>query len=1189
MRMHMCCPEFAFEIGSGLLTEVRRLQSLLGERDKAIQDMKEEKDDMEKTIESLREAVRTQEQSADKYREENWNLEVTLQELRAQLSDSQVTTQRLEGEQKRLTKLLTVARETADQHKNDSERHQSAFEELKAKHETDVAQARKHAASLQRDKSDLQQTLDTMKAEMAKATRRLPRFGSPLTPNGPTASQLATPNEMDEDDVFSMALSTNNKRRGDTSAIFPLDDPDFADLSPDPSPSKPFLSPNHPTNEIEALQQRLAHAQRQINTLKGTVQREKELRIEYRRKLDASPGYVGEEDVEEDFVDEQVENARPKERATPYRSGGRSRRGRGRGGLSLLQRFNLANQSPSSEYPEDEERRDTSPPPPVPPMPKFLDGMEDEEHDEEEEEPNLQNSPSPAVDTKRTSVEGMDPMFANILRRSASASSLPINASPLRQSAVSKYARGNTLPRRSRGGAAYQEARPLSLIGQPEALAAELGLGMMPTMEDTIEVPEIETAEFGCQTDFEEPPAPLVVVEISPPSPPTPAPIMSEIAIQVDPEPVLVIVRSDASQQTDVEPEVPRSTIGVQHNYSEPKPVLVTVGMATEPEPIPPPKPTFAQAEVQTPRALMFNVDTQTMPESLPIPVQKADIDVQTIDSSSSTADTETQTPAIHVSGDDDATVSYGSLNVDNTFTPRPAPLMVYEEDDGTQTETGSYLETDMEDYQDARQSISLTTPTESLEDYHSILTVTDNDFSDTDDDEESIKAARIANRQGGSAMSSTFSIPLVPSPTPPPVPTYESVGISTDPIEELAPVPEPKVEPPPLIPEPPKADVKEMSVQTDYWSPPLPPVSTPSTPALAPSPTLFRVGPSSQQFQFISAPPSASPTTASLPIVASPSPNLRDSIPTFMSRPRSTLSDRKVSMESTFTTAVEDMVVRTRTPSNVPSVVDKSRPPMMILPPPPRQPPPPNTMLPPPFIPERRFPTTSTTSSRDVPPPRPSSPPPPELIQRATTPTFGAVLNVPGGRPFGLRQHGSSMPPSQAGLRQPPSTSSFRSAANAATRAQQASPSFNIRGHERREMSTTSLNSNVHSVESQRSSISSENQAFDHPSTRLSGAPETPNKALQTAGRQVGGSTDPTVIHAITQTMIGEFLYKYTRRAIGKGHGERRHKRFFWVHPYTRTLYWSSADPGSSGVSESSAKSGKSSISILGLPFRLS
>ena len=56
--------EFAFEIGSGLLTEVRRLQSLLAERDKAIQDMKEEKDDLEKSVEALRTALRQQEQSA---------------------------------------------------------------------------------------------------------------------------------------------------------------------------------------------------------------------------------------------------------------------------------------------------------------------------------------------------------------------------------------------------------------------------------------------------------------------------------------------------------------------------------------------------------------------------------------------------------------------------------------------------------------------------------------------------------------------------------------------------------------------------------------------------------------------------------------------------------------------------------------------------------------------------------------------------------------------------------------------------------------------------------------------------------------------------------------------------------------------------------------------------------------------
>lgn len=70
------------------------------------------------------------------------------------------------------------------------------------------------------------------------------------------------------------------------------------------------------------------------------------------------------------------------------------------------------------------------------------------------------------------------------------------------------------------------------------------------------------------------------------------------------------------------------------------------------------------------------------------------------------------------------------------------------------------------------------------------------------------------------------------------------------------------------------------------------------------------------------------------------------------------------------------------------------------------------------------------------------------------------------------------------------------------------------------------------------------------------------------------GPSTDPGTIHAITQTMIGEYMYKYTRRTLGRGMSENRHKRFFWVHPYSKTLYWSTQDPGSSGAPESKAKS---------------
>ncbi|KAK1983376.1 PH domain-containing protein [Colletotrichum cereale] len=70
------------------------------------------------------------------------------------------------------------------------------------------------------------------------------------------------------------------------------------------------------------------------------------------------------------------------------------------------------------------------------------------------------------------------------------------------------------------------------------------------------------------------------------------------------------------------------------------------------------------------------------------------------------------------------------------------------------------------------------------------------------------------------------------------------------------------------------------------------------------------------------------------------------------------------------------------------------------------------------------------------------------------------------------------------------------------------------------------------------------------------------------------GPNTDPRMIQAITQTMIGEYLWKYTRKA-GRGEiSDYRHRRYFWVHPYTRTLYWSNRDPATAGRSELRGKS---------------
>ncbi|OBA22747.1 hypothetical protein METBIDRAFT_9111 [Metschnikowia bicuspidata var. bicuspidata NRRL YB-4993] len=63
---------------------------------------------------------------------------------------------------------------------------------------------------------------------------------------------------------------------------------------------------------------------------------------------------------------------------------------------------------------------------------------------------------------------------------------------------------------------------------------------------------------------------------------------------------------------------------------------------------------------------------------------------------------------------------------------------------------------------------------------------------------------------------------------------------------------------------------------------------------------------------------------------------------------------------------------------------------------------------------------------------------------------------------------------------------------------------------------------------------------------------------------------TDRSMIPAITQVVIGEYLFKYYRK-LGplSSISASRHERYFWVHPYSLTLYWSSSNPVLTNPSE--------------------
>lgn len=102
---------------------------------------------------------------------------------------------------------------------------------------------------------------------------------------------------------------------------------------------------------------------------------------------------------------------------------------------------------------------------------------------------------------------------------------------------------------------------------------------------------------------------------------------------------------------------------------------------------------------------------------------------------------------------------------------------------------------------------------------------------------------------------------------------------------------------------------------------------------------------------------------------------------------------------------------------------------------------------------------------------------------------------------------------------------------------------------------------------------------SMDHsslPSSTAQSRPTTREEARRRLQKssQASLKTNPPMIQAVVQTMMGDFLYKYTRKLGRQTISGRRHKRFFWVQPYTRTLCWGDKDPHSS--TEVKVKSGR-------------
>ncbi|KAJ1915687.1 hypothetical protein H4219_004185 [Mycoemilia scoparia] len=100
---------------------------------------------------------------------------------------------------------------------------------------------------------------------------------------------------------------------------------------------------------------------------------------------------------------------------------------------------------------------------------------------------------------------------------------------------------------------------------------------------------------------------------------------------------------------------------------------------------------------------------------------------------------------------------------------------------------------------------------------------------------------------------------------------------------------------------------------------------------------------------------------------------------------------------------------------------------------------------------------------------------------------------------------------------------------------------------------------------------------------SRTSGQESYGRPSVSTSGRNLR-QPDPIVIQAIAKTMVGSFMWKYTSSSILSPNAskEKKHLRYFWIHPYAKMLNWNKHPPsGNLSLSTRMRSQGSRSVFI--------
>ncbi|EFR00601.1 anucleate primary sterigmata protein A [Nannizzia gypsea CBS 118893] len=1170
--------EFATEISTSLLTQVRQLQALLAERDEALRETNLEKSRLELEAEGFSQRIRSLDESEQRYKDENWRLETQSHELMAAAKEAAARENRLTANLNALTSKKNSVQRELDELKQANGKlieEQSAAQKA---HDSELHILRRNLNTGDAERNNLRKKVDELvgqNQELAKAV----------------AVKLRQQESEPARNVD--AESRNND-----------DDEDTPENSPPPSPNK--VTPRHGHLESETLKSSLHHAHRMIQNLKSNIHREKSEKIELKRMLQEArddlearrneiaaaqgsaqkrqrtkaeifkkpprPDMLGagrrgitEIELDEpDWEDEEVMEPSPTKTVRPRQTSIVYTRPRARprsGYVSASDAYQTANETEDGGFETAHEAETATE------SENFQTGAEDNAGDSSDELTETEDRAAEQVALTnakpyklRTAKAGDRSSFMSTASTSADEDDYPYNEvhTPV-QSHPPRYrlkmqkgrnARSSEETIQAGGSMGYEAQSPGSMhspkprVEGGRSLFAELGEAGMGS-----------DGEFG---------SPLQQTNKNPVSPDS-TPIRN--------------LRFFQNKEADQPPRVPMVDSSMMTEpWPAPAPASETVATQTLP-------PQTADATTSTTPAVLVDSSTQSVESKRPITQTEAMVIFNTLPSEPvKSVDMATQCSPVKPQ----PMVQSGLVVIHDT--PPAQPSRSPAVDMATQ-------------YVPAKPQPMVQSEAMVMFDSPPVATPVEED------------------RSRDIVAPIPVPVPLSSSsPEPEPEPTPEPIKLELSPMlfEETTPVPAPVVEQPrrnsmhlafsnvtfeqsrpvtPLpvpaaVPVPPFTPPKYMasSIQTIDT----PPISPPTQPEIVKPSIQLEMSSIYAESTTPIVPEITEPTVAPPVIAVAAGSDDFHSVGTSPRRPRTAVHDRDtdvpLSLESSremmpppkFVT--EDTSVTNSGPASpsfapvsvtengAQTILTSKQIDSLLLD---------KYVMPPPKTPESRmaaptFPATPEESALATPRAKtqPSTANDNFLLPNA------AAIKRPGSA--GSRRSAVVHPPLPADHKQAiaaatqrlstesPTASAMGPPAAPASAYRSGVPSSRPRTPNEQATGTAILHgSNGSKAQNKHSSAASRRSSISSFASELD---DRFNLSRSEYGFEPG--TDPRMIQAITQTMIGEFLWKYTRKAGRPEFSQTRHRRYFWVHPFTRTLYWSTQSPQTASKAQLMAKS---------------